>query len=689
MNLTEERILHGRDPIESLARSDGDSSSGRVHLPTPEGLRKVLHDADADGLVARETLFALLAALERRDAATAHHSYRTACWCAWLATLANLSPSDHAALVVAALLHDIGKISIEDEILLKPGELTHDESKIMRQYGSRGAQIVNACRAGDPIVQILSSAHAADPSLENADAQPGVPVGLARILTVADAFDAMITDQKYRQALSRSDALERLRTGPRAFDADIVSLLEFGLATLPEGSEEPSGTIHDLTCTGDSKSLRSSGSVAAVEALNLVSDAVCMVDAQLRIRMWNERAESLTGIAAADMVGTIWNGTSIDYVGQVALPRDERRSLMSRCLAAGSPMTERGYLWNVTGDCIPVESRAMPVRDDSDRIIGAIEIIRDLSKEISLQSENEQLRRVNQTDPLTQVLNRHAFERMLKDLVDAVNRKGARCSLILLDIDFFKSINDTFGHPVGDLVLKGFARLLVQCIRPTDVVARYGGEEFAMLLPDCNLATAYERAEHLRAEFPTLRMPELKGRGITASLGVTEIQVGDTDSAVVVRADEALYRAKERGRNRAEVAYADTTRQNDHEYSCGWTISGTSELALLKLSGFLRDCRVQPLQVDPACFKFRIGRPSVLRLVGLRHGEMPVEVQMSFSRTHIGERTQVQVTIRALVGRPAAEEFHARCCEILAALRSHLMADATATPIPSSPSTTG
>jgi diguanylate cyclase (GGDEF)-like protein/PAS domain S-box-containing protein len=679
MKLFDARTMLGREcsATPSAPRSIGVPDC--TALPTPDDLRRLLAAADEQGLIARETLHPLLAAIERRDAATAHHAYRTACWSAWLAGLAHIPPHDTAALVVAALLHDIGKIAIADEILLKPCELTQAESQIVSS--GLGTRIVAACRAAPPIVSILARAES-NPAPDSLDiTQDDARPELARILTIADAFDSLTCDQRYRKALSRSEVLRRLRdTGTRQFDPDIVSLLEFGLDTLTDGANIPNGTLHDLAASGESVAatalMRSSAS-GIVQALNLVSDAVCMVDGDLRVRVWNERAETLTGFPSQEMIGKTWNSAFVDYVGQVSLPREERRSLITRCLAAGTLLTERGYLWNVRGDCIPVESRAMPVRDDSQQILGAIEIIRDLSREISLQSENEQLRRVSQIDPLTKVSNRTAFERILNEQVEAVNRTGARCSLILLDIDFFKSINDTFGHPVGDLVLKSFANLLVQFIRPTDVVARYGGEEFAMLLPDCNLATAYERAERLRAEFPSLRVPELKGRAVTASLGVTEIQDGDSDGAVVVRADEALYRAKERGRNRTEVAYADTTRQDDHEYSCSWTISGTADLALLKLSGFAQVWRAETLQSEPACIRFRIGRPTVLRRVGLRHGEMPVEVQLSFSRTHISERTQVQVAIRALVGRPAAEEFHTRCCEILATLRSHLMADSS------------
>jgi diguanylate cyclase (GGDEF)-like protein/PAS domain S-box-containing protein len=649
-------------------------------LPTTQDLRRLLEFADEQGVMALETLCALLAAIEHRDPNTARHCHRTAGWCALLANMARISSRDAATLVVAALLHDLGKIGIADEILWKPSPLDADESRVMREYSSITARIVAAFPADQSVVQLLA-ANEQDEGHGESNSAPAHS-HLSRILAVADAFDAMTNEQPYRKALSRSDAIQQLRTGSRQFDADVVSLLEFSLSTVPEHIKMPGGTLADLSNEPQpttAEKLMRTGTMGIVEALNLVSDAVWLVDDQLRIRMWNERAEALTGHSAQEMLGTVWNGATIDYVGQVSLPREQRKSLMTRCLAAGTTLTERGYLWNVRGDCIPVESRVMLMRDECQQTIGAIEIIRDLSREVSLQSENEQLRRVTQTDPLTQVLNRAAFERTLNEQVESVNRRGTRCSLILLDIDFFKSVNDTFGHPVGDLVLKSFANLLMHCIRPTDVVARYGGEEFALLLPDCNLATAYDRAEHLRAQFPSLRLSELKGRAITASLGVTEIQVGDTESSVVVRADEALYRSKENGRNRTEVAYAETTRQDDHEFACSWTISGPAELAMMKLTGFVRRWRAQPVQSDAGSVLFRIGKRSVLQRVGLRTGELPVEVHLSFARTHISERTQVQVAIRALVERPAAREFHNRCCEILATLRSYLMADSAGT----------
>jgi diguanylate cyclase (GGDEF)-like protein/PAS domain S-box-containing protein len=655
----------------------GSAPPATAPAPTTDDLRRLLADAHEQRLVASVTLHALLAAVECRDSEIAQHCYRTACWSAWMAALARVSSQDTAALVSAALLHEAGSIATPDESQ-SASPSSDAEWQLMVHTRSASARIVAACGASQQVVSILAAADTSEATQSEAGLRPEI----ARILAIADAFDAMTGKSRSRKPMAHSDALDRLRAaGSSHFDQDLIALLEVGLATLVAGTTVTGGSLYSLTQSGDSLDsahpLRTGG-VAIVQVLSLVSDAVCMVDSDLRILVWNERAETLTGFPSAEIVGKTWNNAWIDYAGQVSLPREQRRSLMTRCLAAGTLLTERGYLWNVRGDCIPVESRAVPVRDDSDHVLGAIEIIRDLSREFSLQSENEQLRRVSQIDPLTQVSNRTAFERFIKDQVDAVNRVGARCSLILLDIDFFKSINDTYGHPVGDLVLKAFANLLVQGIRPTDVVARYGGEEFAMLLPDCNLATAYERAERLRAEFPSLRLPELKGRGVTASLGVTEIQIGDSQGAVVVRADEALYRAKERGRNRTEVAYAEKATQNEHEYSCSWTISGTADLALLKLSGFVRVWRAQTLQSEPACIRFQIGKPSMLRRVGLRHGEMPVEVQLAFSRTHISERTQVQVAIRPLVGRPAAEEFHARCCEILATLRSHLMADSSA-----------
>jgi diguanylate cyclase (GGDEF)-like protein len=149
-------------------------------------------------------------------------------------------------------------------------------------------------------------------------------------------------------------------------------------------------------------------------------------------------------------------------------------------------------------------------------------------------------------DNLTRIFNRRSFIK----LYDKIKKQPYPKALILLDIDHFKSINDTYGHDVGDKVLKKVASTIRKRLRKEDVVARWGGEEFAILLPHTDKRAATTVAEKLRAALKEIKLPELKGRQVTASFGVTEVKTGESLETALKRADEALYEAKRRGRDR-------------------------------------------------------------------------------------------------------------------------------------------
>jgi diguanylate cyclase (GGDEF)-like protein len=151
-------------------------------------------------------------------------------------------------------------------------------------------------------------------------------------------------------------------------------------------------------------------------------------------------------------------------------------------------------------------------------------------------------------DPLTGAFNRRHMEACLSDAVERNRRNGALASLLLLDIDYFKRINDQFGHAAGDEVLKGVAALIKQRARKLDLLFRIGGEEFVLFLPDTGEDDAVTLAEQLRASIAESDL--LAGQPVTVSIGVSELQVGESPGSWVNHADEGLYRAKEAGRNR-------------------------------------------------------------------------------------------------------------------------------------------
>jgi len=152
------------------------------------------------------------------------------------------------------------------------------------------------------------------------------------------------------------------------------------------------------------------------------------------------------------------------------------------------------------------------------------------------------------TCTLTGLPNRRAFSLALTREISRAERYGTPFSLVLMDLDHFKKINDTLGHDHGDELLRRVARLLVDQVRREDVVARWGGEEFALLLPSTHLEDAKRLAERLR------QVLEAQHWGVTASFGVAEYVLGEEEENLFRRADQALYRAKNAGRNRVEMA---------------------------------------------------------------------------------------------------------------------------------------
>ncbi len=155
------------------------------------------------------------------------------------------------------------------------------------------------------------------------------------------------------------------------------------------------------------------------------------------------------------------------------------------------------------------------------------------------------------SDPLTKVFNRRYFMEFLNHEIIRANRKNDIFCLVMLDIDRFKKINDTFGHDLGDHVLETVAAVAQKDIRKSDVFSRIGGEEFTLLLPDTSLDKALIMAERVRSNIESHAFKQI-GK-VTVSLGVAAFQHGDSADSIMKRADVALYHAKENGRNRIEA----------------------------------------------------------------------------------------------------------------------------------------
>jgi diguanylate cyclase len=185
--------------------------------------------------------------------------------------------------------------------------------------------------------------------------------------------------------------------------------------------------------------------------------------------------------------------------------------------------------------------------------------IAQISSELeSIRNELAEVKQASLIDALTGISNRKAFDTVLEQTVgDARTADSAFC-LLLVDIDNFKVINDSYGHLVGDKVLRFVASTMKKNIKGHDLVARFGGEEFAVILPNTDLAGAYTVAEQIRQAISSSRLKDLHtGKAysrVTVSVGIARFDRNDLPNDLVDRADQALYAAKNGGRNRVEKA---------------------------------------------------------------------------------------------------------------------------------------
>lgn len=181
------------------------------------------------------------------------------------------------------------------------------------------------------------------------------------------------------------------------------------------------------------------------------------------------------------------------------------------------------------------------------------ELLARVNREIQLKSYQEELKLLASTDPMTKLYNRRYFNEISKNILEIDKRNKSELSIMMMDIDKFKNVNDTYSHSIGDKVISFVADILKKYQRKSDVVCRYGGEEFVMLLPNTSLNDAIIIAQKIRKhiEDSIIDSQENEGFGITISIGISQVNLLNESNIEpsLNRADDALYKAKNLGRN--------------------------------------------------------------------------------------------------------------------------------------------
>ncbi len=263
---------------------------------------------------------------------------------------------------------------------------------------------------------------------------------------------------------------------------------------------------------------------------------VSYIDRGKRYREVNDAYRQWFGLERTEIIGRHIREIAGDSAYEEIGPRLE-------AALAGERVTYEAEIPYRYGGTRPIEADYIPHIAGDGSVAGVYVLVRDVSD-----------RRRAERDWLTGVWNRRVFEERLEALYSTAHRYRRPLSLVFMDIDHFKAVNDFHGHAVGDQVLESVAALLQESVRDADTVCRWGGEEFAVLLPETNAAEAVELAERIRHRIKVTAFPGIGG--ITASFGVTELHGTETRDAFVGEADRALYRAKDEGRDRVVIGPA-------------------------------------------------------------------------------------------------------------------------------------
>lgn len=323
------------------------------------------------------------------------------------------------------------------------------------------------------------------------------------------------------------------------------------------------GIFRDISQRKEAEDLLRDQKLLTEKLIRYSAVPIFVLDPQHRVTYWNRACEILTGIPAEQMVGTTNHWQAFYTEERPCLADLVIRSASLSDLdtlysaARNSDLLEEGiraeeWLDKVGGARRYLACDAVPIYNHGKELVAVIETLHDLTERKKME---EALTRLATTDTLTGICNRGKIEESLRQEMARAARYGSPLTIILFDLDYFKKINDSLGHSIGDQVLKEVAATVGKQIRETDMLGRWGGEEFMVLCPGVVAQDAVTIAEKLRQRVEELPL------GVTISCGLADYQAGESMDALINRADKALYSAKRSGRNLVRSAAWDNDQR--------------------------------------------------------------------------------------------------------------------------------
>jgi diguanylate cyclase (GGDEF)-like protein/putative nucleotidyltransferase with HDIG domain len=552
------------------------------------------------------TIEALALAIDAKDQTAQSHIRRVQVYAAGLARALGMSANDIQGVKTAALLHDIGKLAVPEHILSKPGPLTQEEFQKIRIHPQVGAEIISGVPFPYPVAPLILSHH------ERWDGK-GYPTGLkgaeiplgARILSVVDYFDALMSERPYHKAMSVDAAISLLRQeSGKALDPEVVQIfinMYPELAARADASQparkltrvaadapaakpavglvsESAGRTVFQDIALAHREIYALYEIAQAMGSSLgVSDTMALISSKLSnivpfsccaLFLYNEEAETLrcrfaTGVES-EIIQQLTIHAGNGLTGWVA--RNRRPLVNARpsadLEAAGRPSDRTALhsalvcplLFNerLIGTISVYHTEPAVYTDDHRRLLDRI------SEQAAAVIYNsmvfEQTQEDSLTDPLTGLPNtRFMFVHLTRELARA-ERLKTEVSLLVMDLDNFKEINDTYGHHAGDRALREVAVVLRDAIRPYDVCVRYAGDEFIVVLSGCGGEEAERKRLELQRAVDGLSFEAGPGKVVPLAISVGASVYphdGESYETLLATADSRMYRDKTRRKRRA------------------------------------------------------------------------------------------------------------------------------------------
>jgi diguanylate cyclase (GGDEF)-like protein/putative nucleotidyltransferase with HDIG domain len=585
----------------------------KVYLQRLEDEKK--HVEEMAGLHLR-TIEALALAIEAKDHTTHDHLRRVRIYALELGERMGLDETDIQSLRAAALLHDIGKLAVPEHIISKPGKLTPEEFEKMKIHPVVGAQILERVRFPYPVVPIVLSHHEKWDGTGYPSGLRGkdIPVG-ARILSAVDCLDALASDRQYRRALPLDEAMRIVESeSGKAFDPEVVTLLQSCYRELERKAlAQPYSTAVRLDtqmkiergsapATGFETPAASKEFVAHDAHDPLISIAAARQEVQTLYELTQDLGNSLSLSETLSVVGErlkrlvaydsiavyirrdrrlipeYVNGENFRLFSSLEIPVGEGLSgwVAENCkpMLNGNPSVEAGYLNDPQKFSTLRSALAVPLagvngtigvmtlyRQERDAFsTDNLRILLAVSFKVSMAIDNALKYRQVETsatiDYLTNLPNARSLFITLNSALAVCQERAVNLAIVVCDLDGFKQINDRFGHPQGDKVLRYVAAGLRGICRPFETAARMGGDEFVVIIPDVSKEELEERIRDIRSVAVDAARLTPEPSLLSFSVGAAIFPIDGLDADTLLsQADQRMYRSKQDTRDRPTSVY--------------------------------------------------------------------------------------------------------------------------------------